>query len=371
MTDTPDTPDPKAHWAVKGLFFLAAGVVLVMARTFLIPLILAFLLSLTFSPVRRWMNRRGVPDSLSAGIIVLSLLGLLVAGVGSLASPVQTYAADAPAIMRDVEVKLRGISDLVTKVSDASDQVNELTGGDDPGTQQISVDTGPGLLTQAAMTVPFVLAQILLVLVMLFFLIAAGDMFYEKIVAVNPTFRDKRRAIEIVYDIERKISRYFLTITIINAGLGLCVGVALGLIGMPNAPLFGAMAFVLNFIPFVGAIGGVIITLAIGIVNFDTIGTAVLAAGSYLALTSLEGQLITPYAVGRSLKLNPVAVFLAVAFWGWAWSVAGMVIAVPVLIVIRAFSEKFEVLGPVGLFLSGRGVEAPESTAEPRSRSTG
>ena len=215
------------------------------------------------------------------------------------------------------------------------------------------------------------MAQILLTLVMLFFLIASGDMFYEKIVAVNPTFRDKRRAIEIVYDIERKISRYFLTITIINAGLGLCVGVALGLIGMPNAPLFGAMAFVLNFIPFVGAIGGVIITLAIGIVNFDTIGTAVLAAGSYLALTSLEGQLITPYAVGRSLKLNPVAVFLAVAFWGWAWSVAGMVIAVPVLIVIRAFSEKFEVLGPVGLFLSGRGVEAPESTAEPRSRSTG
>ena len=355
MTDTPDTPEPKSQWAVKGLFILAAGVTLVMARTFLMPLILAFLLSLTFSPVRRWLHRRGVPDGISAGIIVLSLLGLLLAGVGSLANPIQTYAADAPSIMRDVEVKLRGVSDLVTKVSDTADQVNELTGGDDPEVQQISVDTGPGMLTQAVMTVPFVMAQILLVLVMLFFLIASGDMFYEKIVAVNPTFRDKRRAIGIVYDIERKISRYFLTITVINAGLGAAIGVALWLLGMPNPILFGVLAFVMNFIPFIGAIAGAAFTFAIGIVSFDTVGQAGIAAAAYIALTSIEGQFVTPYAVGRSLKLNPVAVFVAVAFWGWAWSIVGMFIAVPVLIVIRAFSEKFDSLYGLGLFLSGRG----------------
>ena len=367
MSDLPDPQPIRANWAVKGLFILSAGVVLVMARTFLMPLILAFLLSLTFSPVRRWLYRRGVPDGISAGVIVLGLLALLCAGVAGLAGPVQSYTADAPAIMRDVEVKLRGISDLVTKVSDATEQVNELTGGgggEEGQTQQVSVDTGPGLFTQAVMTVPFVMAQILLVLVMLFFLIASGDMFYEKIVAVNPTFRDKRRAIGIVYDIERKISRYFLTITVINAGLGACIGVALWLLGMPNPALFGVLAFVLNFIPFIGAIAGAALTFAIGIVSFDTIGQAGLAAGAYIALTSVEGQFITPYAVGRSLKLNPVAVFIAVAFWGWAWSVVGMFIAVPVLIVIRAFSEKFESLYGVGLFLSGRGDEEPPPAAQ-------
>ncbi len=359
MSETTDIPKG-SHWTMKGLFIIAVGVVVILARSFLMPLILAFLLSLTFSPVRRWCKRRGVPDTISAAVIVLGLLALCAAAVGGLAGPVQTYAENAPSIMRDVEVKLRGISDLVAQVSDASDQVSELTGsGDQPA--QVAVDTGPGLLTQAALTVPFMMAQLLLTLVMLFFLIASGDMFYEKIVAVNPTFRDKRRAIGIVYDIERKISRYFLTITTINAGLGIAVGLALWFLGMPNPALFGAMAFALNFIPFVGAIGGVVVTLAIGIVTFDTIGAAALAAGVYLGLTSIEGQFVTPYAVGRSLKLNPVAVFVAVAFWGWAWSVVGMFIAVPVLIVVRAFSEKIESLHGLGLFLSGRGDDAPGS----------
>ena len=362
MDETAAPAQPRSHWAVVGLFIIAAGVVMVLARSFLMPLILAFLLSLTFSPVRRWMARRGVPDGLSAGIIVLGLLALLGAGVGGLAGPVQTYAADAPAIMRDVEVKLRGISDLMEQVSEANEQVEELTGGNEPGVTPVAVDTGPGMLTQVAMSVPFVLAQLLLTLVMLFFLIASGDMFYEKIVALNPTFRDKRRAIGIVYDIERKISRYFLTITTINAGLGVAVGIALWALGMPNPALFGVLAFVLNFIPFIGAIVGAALTFAIGIVSFDTVGAAGLAAGVYIALTSIEGQFVTPYAVGRSLKLNPVAVFIAVAFWGWAWSVVGMFIAVPVLIVVRAFSEKVDALYGVGVFLSGRGDDTPGPT---------
>lgn len=361
MTENTDVPLRGSHWTTKGLFVIAAGVVVILARTFLMPLILAFLLSLTFSPVRRWCERRGVPDAISAAVIVLGLLALCVAAIGGLAGPVQTYAEDAPAIMRDVEIKLRGVSDLVSQVSDASDQVDELTGSSDQPAQ-VAVDTGPGLLTQAALTVPFFMAQLLLTMVMLFFLIASGDLFYEKIVAVNSTFRDKRRAIGIVYDIERKISRYFLTITTINAGLGLAVGLALWLLGMPNPALFGVMAFVLNFIPFVGAIGGALVTFAIGIVSFDTIGAAGLAAGVYIGLTSIEGQFITPYAVGRSLKLNPVAVFVAVAFWGWAWSVVGMFIAVPVLIVLRAFSERIDGMQGLGLFLSGRGDDAPGVT---------
>ncbi len=371
MSDETTADSPRAHWATIGLFVIAAGICVVLARTFLMPVILAFLLSLTFSPIRRWTGRRGVPDGITSAVIVAALLGLCAGALVGLSGPVSSYAQNAPAIMADVELKLRGLSDIVDQVSDASEEVDKLTGAgpeDGAETVAVAVDSGPGLLTQAALTIPFIMTQLLLTLILLFFLIASGDMFYEKIVAVSPTFRDKRRAIGIVYDIERKISRYFLTITVINAGLGVAVGTAMFLYGMPNPILFGVMAFVLNFIPFVGAIGGVVITAAIGIVTFDQVGTAIIAAVTYFALTSVEGQFVTPYAVGRSLKLNPLAVFMAVAFWGWAWSVVGMIIAVPVLIVVRAFSEKIDGLGGVGVFLSGRSeavADPPAAAASP------
>lgn len=354
MTDTPDFQTRHAHWAVVGLFLIAAGGVLVLARSFLMPLILAFLISLTFSPVRRFLKRRGLPDGISASIIVLLLISLCgVAAIG-LTGPAQDYIDDAPNIMRDVEFKLRGLNDLVAKVSDATEKVDELASSD-AEKPHVSVDTGPGMFTQVVLGVPYVAAQAALTLVMLFFLIASGDMFYEKIVAVSPTFKDKRRAIEIVYDIERKISRYFLTITVINAGLGVAIGLALGLLGMPNPVLFGVLAFAFNFIPFIGALAGMALAFAIGIVSFNTLGHAGLVAAVYFLLTSIEGQLVTPYAVGRSLNLNPVAVFVAVAFWGWAWSVVGMFVAVPVLIIVRALAEQVEKLYPLGVFLSGRG----------------
>ncbi|MFQ6552586.1 AI-2E family transporter [Aestuariibius insulae] len=364
-------------WAIIGLFVLSAGAAIVLARAFLMPVILAFLLSLTFSPVRRVLARRGVPDAVTALLVLLALVTALGAAVMGLSTPVQTYASDASTIAADVERKLRGLSSAVEKVAEASEEVEKIAAGsteEDASSEaeRVVVDE-PSLLSQAVTSAPALLAQLVLTLALMFFLIASGDMFYEKIVQAHPRFADKKRSITIAFDIERKISRYFLTITVINAGLGVAIGVALFLLDMPNPVLFGAMAFVLNFVPFLGAIIGVIITAAIGLVTYDQAGSAVLAALVYLGLTSLEGQFITPYAVGRSLKLNPVVVFLAVAFWGWAWSVIGMVIAVPVLIALRVFSEHVPGMHGLGLFLAGRGsdlvqTDPPEPTsADPQS----
>lgn len=362
QADVPYGAARAGHWAVFGLFLLAAGAAVVAARGFLMPVILAFLLKLTFSPVRRWLTRRGLPPGLVAAGITLGLVLLVAAAVVGLSGPIQTYAADAPAIMRDIEWKLRDLSSAVEQVAEASVEVENLAVGSDEA-ERVIVD-GPGLLERIALGTPYLLAQLVLMLALLFFLLSSDDMFYRKIVQASPTFRDKRRSLQIAYDIERKISRYFLTITVINAGLGIAIGLALAMIGMPNPVLFGVMAFVFNFVPFVGAVAGVALTAAIGLVTFDHASTALLAALVYLVLTSIEGQFITPYAVGRSLKLNPVVVFLAVAFWGWAWSVIGMIIAVPVLIALRAFSEHVPALNGLGLFLSGRDGPAEEEEAD-------
>ncbi|MEQ3626887.1 MAG: AI-2E family transporter [Celeribacter sp.] len=400
-TDTAEPvrrPRDKASWPVLILSLLAVGSAIVFARAFLMPVLLAFLLSLTFSPVRRWAQRRGVPPVLTAVAVVTMLIVIWAGMIYALSGPVQTYAQNGQAIITDVERKLRGISNALEKVAEASEEVEKMASGGgggvpavegdaggrevvdsdgsiDPGTtdaappsERVVVDQ-PNMLTRIVMTAPAIAAQAMFTLVLLFFLTASGDMFYEKLVQASPTFRDKRRAIKIAFDIERKLSRYFLTISIINAGLGIAVGLSLWWLGMPNPLLFGVMAYVLNYIPFLGAIMGVIVCAAIGIVSFDYVGQALFAAGVYLSLTTIEGQFVTPFAVGRSLKLNTVLVFLAVAFWGWAWSVIGMFIAVPVLITLRVFADHIPTLENLAIFLSGHEVptedEAPSKITEP------
>lgn len=376
MADTDPTSQPQAViWPQTTLAILGLIAAVVLGRTFIMPVFMAFLLALTFSPIRRFLQRRRVPPPVSA----LFLVSALVVGVGALAfvlsGPIQNYAAQRETIAADVERKLRGVSDIIEQVADASDEMTDMAGGGQPDPEagetidnapQAVVVQGPSILSRTLSTAPAVMGQIIFTLVLLFFLTASGDMFHEKLVQTAPTFKDKKRAIQISYDIERKLSRYFLTITVINACLGVAVGLVLWGLEMPNPLLFGVLAFILNYIPFLGAIAGVLLTFMIGVISFDTVSSALLVAGAYLSLTTIEGQFITPYAVGRSLKLNPVLVFLAVAFWGWAWSVIGMFIAVPALIVLRVFSDQIPALAGLGIFLSGSetAIEQRESQEE-------
>lgn len=360
-------------WPMKVLAILAVFAAIVVARSFLMPVFLAFLLSLTFSPVRRFLQRRGVPPYLTATLLVTGLLFGVALLVLTLSGPVQTYAENSRSIAFQVSLKLRGISEALEKVSDAQEQVEELTDagtadGEEPETVVVEETD---FLTRLAVNAPVVVAQSLFCLVLLFFLTGSGDMFYEKLVRASPTFSDKKRAIGIAYDIERELSRYFLTITIINACLGIAIGLTLWLVGMPHPLLFGVGAFALNFIPYIGAVAGMAVTFAIGLISFDTLGHAVLAAGCYLFWTTLEGQFVTPYAVGRRLQLNPVIVFLAVAFWGWAWTFIGMFIAVPALIAVRVFSEHIPSLQSLGIFLSGQNARVPQKDETETAETSG
>ena len=213
---------------------------------------------------------------------------------------------------------------------------------------------------------PAAAVQVVLVLVLLFFLLASGDMFYEKIVHVVPRFRDKRRAMRIAHGIERQLSRYLLTITLVNAGLGVAVGLAMWAFGMPDPLLFGVIAWLFNYVPYVGAIGGSVLVFVVGLLTFDGVWLALLPGLVYYALTALEGQFITPYFLGRSLKLNQVVVFVTIAFWAWLWSVVGMLIAVPVLVAIATVCKSIPALEPLADFLSARGVEQEdEESLEP------
>lgn len=348
---------PVPRWAVIGIFLLLLVGGLAYAQAFMLPVVLAFLLMLVFSPVRRFLDRRGVPSGVSAMLIVGSLVTLLAGGLLALATPVSEWIGNAPEIGREIEGKLRELRGAAEGMREAAEQVDQMASGEDTSDVQRVVVQEPGIAGSVALVAPAVLAQAVFTVVLLFFLLSSGDMIYEKIVHVAPTFKDKRLAVRIAHDVERKLSRYLFTITVINSGLGLAIGLAMWLLGMPNPLLFATIGFLFNFVPYVGALAGVAIAIIVGLVSLDEARDALLAGVTYFALTSIEGQLITPYFVGRSLRLNTVVVFLSVTLWAWLWSVVGMLVATPLLVTIRAFCEHIPALEPVGDFLSARGAE--------------
>jgi predicted PurR-regulated permease PerM len=208
------------RWAVIGIFILLLIGGMAYARAFLMPVVMAFLLSMVFSPVRRTLERAGLPTGIGAFLIVGVLLVGIVTGIGALATPVSGWIERAPMIGLELEWKLRSLRGATEGVRDVAEQVDKLTEGEqDPTVQRVVVEEGSNVAVMA-LTLPAVASQVAFTLVLLFFLLASGEMFYEKIVNVMPTFRDKRTAIRIARDIEAKLSHYLFTITAINAGLG-------------------------------------------------------------------------------------------------------------------------------------------------------
>ncbi len=375
MTDHGQTqpgaaPRGAAAAATVVLAVLAVVATLVVARSFLMPVVLAVLLALIVSPIRRGLERVGVPAPLTAAALLAGLVAALTLLAYALSGPVQHYVSDRHRIAWEVEYKLRGLNEAIEAVADAAEEVRDATA---PATgdrgaetaERVVLDTAPGPLSRFATTAPFVFGQVAFTLVLMFFITASGDMFYRKLVQASPTWADKRRALGIALEVERTLSRYFLTVTLINAGLGLCIGTAMWWAGLPNPLLFGVGAFLLNFIPYLGAIAGVAATFALGVISLDTMGQAAFAAGLYLGLTCIEGQFVTPWLVGRSLRINAVLVFVAVAFWGWAWSFIGMFVAVPALIALRVIADRVPALNRVALFL-GDDRQDPPARSGPR-----
>lgn len=354
---------PAPSWAGAGIFLLLLLAGVAYAREFLMPVALAFLLALVFTPVRRFLNRCGVPSWVVAFLVVGALLAVIIGGIVLLSGPVSDWIARAPSIFGELQAKMRSVTATVAQVSNQVDKITQ--GGNAPQAPEVVVKQ-PGLTASLAWLAPLFLAQIVFVLVLLFFLLSSGDMVYEKIVHVLPTLSDKKRAVRIARDIETKLSTYLFTITMINIGLGVAIGVVMWAIGMPNPLLFGVGAFAVNYIPYAGPATGVVLSTVVGLISGDGLWLGILAGGSYVGIATIEGQLITPYFVGRRLRLNTVVVFLSIALWAWLWSVVGMIVATPLLVAIRTFCEYIPCLEGLGAFLSARG-EEQEETSAPRA----
>jgi predicted PurR-regulated permease PerM len=332
--------------AINGLFVLALFYTLYFARAFFLPIVLAMLLDFLLSPLIRTLKRARIPEPLGAAVVVLTLLAATVGAVYGLAGPAKEWGSKLPASIREAENRLQKLRRPVEQVNKTAQQVEQATKTDDSKATEVVVK-GPNLtdrlfgITQTALEV----------VILLYFLLAAGDLFLQKLIKVLPQLQDKKKAVAIARETEASISTYLVTVTLVNLGLGLAVAVVMYLLEMPSPLLWGALAALAEFVPYLGATTMVAMLTLAGLVTFEQVGHALLVPGGYLVVNLLQSQFITPFILGRRLTLNPVAIFIGLVFWWWIWGVPGAFMAVPLIATFKIFCDHIEALAPIGEFL--------------------
>lgn len=366
QTSTPQSAavhDKITRRAVVILAILASLHVVYFAKAILLPLSFVLLLGCALRPPVMRLGRFGLPTWLTATVgafgIVL-ILGMLVVPVVSQAD---SLGLRNPATLRGYASTLRErlspLKDGVAEFQSAAAEIEEEINQDDNRVRQpeVVVEQQRPLHIALGTSTAF-LGQLLIVVVGVFFVLLSGNAVVERTVALFPRISDQQRIVRLVHDLERGISAYLLTVTAINIGLGICVGVAMWAWGIPGAFLIGFFACVMNFVPIAGALLGVAVVAAVSILHYpgDHWGYWIGAPMTYLVLTSLEANIVTPALLGRSMSLNPLAVFLALVFWGWMWGVGGIVVAVPLLAALAIVAKHWDSTKPIVALISDGGM---------------
>ncbi len=339
--------------ALGTLAVLAVLYTLNVASAILLPFVLAIVLYLLLSPLMRILHRRlRLPRALAALVLILGLF-VLVAGVGAAISvPASYWVGRAPEALPKLQQKLSFLSDPINYAQQGYQKLNGVMGGSDQGGS-----AGPGLsgLTSfggsVLLGVKTLLGDGFTVLLLLFFFLSSGESLLRRLVEVLPTWEDKKRAVEIATEIEENVAGYLATITVMNLLVGFVNGLQVWLLGMNGALLFGTVAFLLNYIPIIGPMTGVVLFFVVGLFTFDNPLFAFVPAGIYLAIHVLEGETVTPMLLARRLTLNPVLVIVSLFFWDWMWGVPGALLSVPLLAVAKIVCDRLPGLHAVGHML--------------------
>jgi predicted PurR-regulated permease PerM len=336
------------------LAVLALLYTLYFARDFLLPIVIALLLDLLFSPVVRALTRIGIGAPFGAAIVVLGLLALVSFGVYELSTPIERWATAAPTTLATAESRMKKLMKPLERVRRSAEQVETATTTAAPPKTTEVVVRGPGLVARVFGTTQRFVGEALQILILLYFLLAAGDLFLQKLVKVLPQLGDKRTAVQIARKAEASISTYLIVALAINVGEGLIVAGVLFLLGMPNPGLWGAMVALLEFIPYLGAVMIVVVLSVAALTTFESVSHAMLIPASFLVINLIQGNVVSPMLFSRRLTLNPVALFVGLAFWWWIWGIPGAFVAVPLVATFKIFCDHIDALAPIGEFLGQR-----------------
>jgi len=340
------------RWFAAGTFLILLVAALRLASAFFLPVIASGLLALLLAPPVRWLSKRGLRPGVAAALVMLGLVAGSGALMFSLARPAAAWLARAPATMQQAQDKLQKLAAPFVNLQRTAAKVQEVTSAPSDGTKRpTKVEMAPpGLLASVPGTTIGVIGAISSVIFLTFFLLAAGERFSEQLGDVMPE-RYRRQMIDGLRDMQAQMSRYLSTSALIRASLGCATWILLKVVGLPNPALFGVMAGVLNFIPYLGSLAMLLIIGVAALVTFDSTSQVLLTMGAFFALSIVEGNVVTPMLLGHRLPLNAVAIFLGLLFWGWIWGITGAVLAVPLTVLIKVVADRVKVLEPMGVLL--------------------
>jgi len=340
------------------IVLIVLGVIafLYFARPVVLPVVLACVAGMTLKPFIRGLSCCHLPPAVSAAIVLCLLVSAIGIGFFQLGRPALSWMNEAPQHMTELRQRVLKIFPRLARFSEAAAAMNNLgaTGPEKMAEQkltptvEVKYSRGPGPILNWTGTL---LAGIGETLVLLYLLLASGDLFLHKLVHVMPTLREKKRAVEISHGIQQHISSYLFSVSLINLSMGIAVGGGLCFMGVPNAAMWGMLVAILNFVPYFGPVVGVILLAAVGLLTFDTPWQGFLPSAWYLLLHLLEANLVTPVLLGRRFTLNPVVVFVSLIFWTWLWGVPGALLSVPVLVSARVICDRFPALSSVSELL--------------------
>ena len=320
-----------AQMATIGLFVLACVYSFFFADAVLLPIFLAALISIVLRPVVRGLRRIGIPEGLAAGIVIVLLVTTVFLGLNRLVEPAKEWIAQAPAALQQLRQEFSDVSKTLDSAREVTAELENITEDENAPSEQAVAVRGPTLLEQSMSYTWTTVTQISLMLVLLYFFLALGPRTLDGTLLLLPFEKQRQYCRDLIAAVQGQLGNYLRSLTIIYLVLGALTALAMLMFDMPNPLLWGMMAFVLGFVPFIGPVLTTTAIALVALMTFDGLNQILLPPLAYGVMSLVEGFFVTPNIIGRTMLVSPFAVFVSIVFWGWIWGFPGAVLAVPIL----------------------------------------
>lgn len=357
--------------AIYGLFTLAILYTLYFAKSLLIPILVALLFSLLLSPLVTLFRRFYIPRTVSA-ILLLAMIGGPIAILTiELAQPAQKWFTQIPQLSAQLTEELDNLSQAMNpdvgpekktqtvshkkpgfsvfgwfikddKTANVEENTTSKTASSPLSARvmQGGIEKIIAILGEA----PVLIAQFMTFIILVLFLLSFGSRLYDSYMEIFPAVQNYRRSAALVGKLQKELSRYILTVTAINTGLGFVTACVFWMLGIDDALLWGALVGLLNFAPYVGPFIGLIVLCLVGVTQYGMVAAALIPAVAYFGINLIEAQFVTPTLLGLHMRLNPLILILWLLIWGWLWGPAGVLLAVPLLVCIKLIASQLNIM---------------------------